>query len=213
MKKFLIAKTYILINLTVLFAISFPCTSKASHKRAGVGLMPDGFAPRPIASATEAADYVRNYIKALGVEGLHVSEVLEFSDKWFVYVDEDNSQMSAFCLEVSAGGKIEPKKFPAMEPEMMWNQKYGHNARPDESLIRTKLDLSQARSRAEKEIPKNLKLGHPKSYYGYYLFPLHEGDSYAGEAAVNGSDGKTKWARFPKMPLVKSFEDPASIRK
>ena len=168
--------------------------------RSAVGSLPAGFEKRAVTSVTDAADYAGTYIRALGLEDLGVTQVADVGIRYFVYVDEVASGRAAFSLDVSRAGEIEGRQFPAMEPEMMWNQKYGHRARERLSSIRTKMGLDEARILAAKSLQNepSLGLGSPREYYGYYLFPLRSGNRLIGEAAVNGADGTVVWARYPK---------------
>ena len=187
-----------LAALALTFCIAASCSrSDDFSAKPAVGTMPKGFAIHEIASPAAAAEYARSYARVLGLEGLTVYQVADLGSRFWVYVDEEKTGRGAFALEIRGNGEIASKSFPGMEPEMMWNQKYGHEARPDPSEIRMDVDVARARDLAQKGIPEGMALGNPKEYYGYYLFPLMEGGREVGEAAVNGANGAVAWGRWP----------------
>lgn len=170
--------------------------------RTRVGSVPEGFITRPIASAADAASYVEDYSRALGLDNIDVVRVLGFTGVYWVYAVEADTGRAAFALEVQANGEIASKRFPAMEPEMMWNQKYGHEARPDPADIEEKVSPEEAEALVQKTLPEaaQVRPGKPSDYYGYVLFPLCEGNRPVGEAAVNEVNRKVAWKRFPETP-------------
>lgn len=186
---------------TILFLTG--CNEGADFtRRTAVGTVPEGFRVRALASSGDVAAYTEAYIRALGLEGVRVARVVKVGNRYYVYTAETETNRGAFVLEVGTGGEIDVKRFPTMDPEMMWNQKYGHRARPKESAIHMKRTVQEATDLAEKAVAKEplLALGKPETYYGYYLFPLYEGTRLVGEAAVNAADGRVVWDRFLELP-------------
>ncbi|GAB6063390.1 hypothetical protein [Deferrisoma palaeochoriense] len=171
--------------------------------RAGVGLVPKEFRIRPVEGLDAVRGYAEEYIAALGLEGVRVHRVARSGDRYFAYVREADTGRGAFALEISADGRLGPKRFPGMDPEMMWNQKYGHRARRDPDLVRERLGPEEALSRARQAVPpdEGLRPGGWEWYYGYVLaFLFDEAGRWAGEAAVNTVNGEVVWARFPGGP-------------
>jgi hypothetical protein len=164
--------------------------------------MPEGFAARPVTSAADAAAYVDGYVRALGVEDVRAARVLGFGSTYWVYAAEVRTGHPAFSLTVGADGEIQIRKFPAMDPEMMWNQKYGHEARPNAELVDGETGAAGAAQRLRQALPADHKVepGKVSAYYGYFLFPLCEGDRLVGEGAVEAGGGKVVWKRFPEAP-------------
>ncbi|MBI5443563.1 MAG: hypothetical protein HY900_20435 [Deltaproteobacteria bacterium] len=190
-------------GLLVAGFLVFGCgTPPAALSRAQVGIMPEGFARRPVSSTADAAAYVDSYAEALGLKGVRAVRALGFSGSYWVYVAEEDTDRSAFSLEVRADGEITARRFPTMDPEMMWNQKYGHRARPDLSQIEEGLTLAKAANVAREALPKATEVGFGKgsAYYGYVLFPLCQGGRLVGEAAVNTANGEVVWKRLPEPP-------------
>lgn len=108
----------------------------------------------------------------------------------------------AFSLEVSSSGQVSARRFPAPEPELMWNQKYGHRARPRLSAIQETLAPADAETLLRQTLSQgeNLSVGKPTAYYGYVLFPLCGEGRQVGEAAVSSVDGRLVQALFPEPP-------------
>lgn len=175
----------------------------AFSPRTRIGIVPEGFAVRPVSSAAGAAAYVDDYVRALGLEGVRAVRALGFEGAYWVYVAESKTGRAAFSVAVRRDGAVSVRQFPAMEPEMMWNQKYGHEARPDPTEIEGGVTPTEAETAARRALPEgaDLRLGTPCAYYGYFLFPVCEGDRWVGEAAVNAVGGEVAWKRFPSPPL------------
>ncbi len=140
--------------------------------------------------------------RTLGVQDVRAVRVLAFESVYWVYVVETGTGRPAFSLAVDTDGDVKVREFPAMDPEMMWNQKYGHQARPNAEMIETDWGAAGAAERVRQALPTEgkLDLGKVSPYFGYFLFPLCEGDRQVGEAAVDAVQGKTVWKRFPEPP-------------
>ncbi len=206
-----------LVVVVSLLAVLLGSSAQASHARARVGIVPEGFEMRAVPDAAAAARYTRLYVAALGLKGLQVRRVAitRTEGYFYVYVAERSTGRGAFTLEITPQGRLSVRRFPSMDPEMMWNQKYGHRARRDLGMIRERLTPEQARARAAKAIPAStgLRLGSQEHYYGYLLvFLLDPGGRWVGEAAVNTVSGRVVWARFAggTPAVVPPSADPAS---
>ncbi len=79
----------------------------------------------PSASVTNidrAKTLAEQYASSQGLD-LHVKEIMEFSDHYYVIIQEDSSCVNAFEVLVDkATGRV----FLEPGPTMMWNTKYGH---------------------------------------------------------------------------------------
>jgi hypothetical protein len=128
-----------------------------------------------VVSPADATAYAEAYHRALGLSGVRAERVL--------------------------AGEIRIRRFTATEPEMMWNQKYGHRARPRLSAIQERVTPDQAGALAREALSEAAgRPGKPHAYYGYMLFPLCDDSGQVGEAAVNAADGTVAWSRFPEPP-------------
>lgn len=188
------------------FAAAFPAAgcsdSKTFPPRTRVGTVPKAFSARAVVSPADAAAYAESYNGALGIEGVRIERVLTFGDAYWVYLAEVGTGRGAFSLGVSPAGDLAARQFPAPDPELMWNQKYGHRARHRLSAIQENLSLEETESLLRLTLPgsEGIRPGEPTAYYGYALYPLCDDGHQVGEAAVNTADGKAVWDRFPERP-------------
>jgi len=201
----------VLLGCSLLLGLwGLACTEAPTFPpRTQVGSVPAGFPPRPVTSPADAAAYVEAYSQALGVEDVRVTRVLGFEGVYWVYVRERETGRPAFTLTVGVDGDIQVRKFPAMEPEMMWNQKYGHEARPNPAMMESRLDVAEATHQLRQALAAESKIqpGKAAAYYGYFLFPLCEEDRLVGEAAVDALRGEVVWKPFP-APLRSTWFAP-----
>ena len=188
-------------SIVVAGLLLFGCSEPtALPRRSEVGIMQERFSRRPVSSAADAAAYVGGYARTLGLDGVRAERALGFGNSYWVYAIEEGTGRAAFSLEVRANGEITARRFPTMDPEMMWNQKYGHRARPDPSMIEEKMTPAKAAEAAREALPKDtgVRLGKGSAYYGYVLFPLCEGGRLVGEAAGKATNGEAGWKRLPE---------------
>ncbi len=184
-------------------ALAAGCADPADFPpRTRIGTVPKGFAIRPVVSVADASSYAGEYLRAVGVEGVRVERALGFPEAYWAYATEVESGRGAFSLEVSSSGQVSARRFPSPEPELMWNQKYGHRARPRLSAIQETLAPAEAEARLREALPPGQGLGiaPPVAYYGYALFPLCGEAVQVGEGAVSTVDGRVVLALFPAPP-------------
>jgi len=200
------AMAFALVVLTALMA----CSPESQFGgRQEVGTVPSGFAEHAVGTPADAAAYVEGYAKALGLTGLVVSHVVSLPDRYLVYVAEQESGRAAFSLEISPQGAVKLNTFPAMQPEMMWNQKYGHEAPLRETEVEMDLSAEEAASRLRQAVAgeAGVEIGAGTSGYGYYRFPLVRAGQTVGDAVVNAVNGEIVWSLFPEPA---KFWGPAS---
>lgn len=97
------------------------------------GMMPRGFGPRPAPAAPaagaptlsvdQAVTRARQYLAQFQNPDLVPSEVIEFTNTFYVVVQERSAGKGAFGLLVD---RVTGNVGPEMGPPMMWNIKYGH---------------------------------------------------------------------------------------
>ncbi|MCR4403788.1 MAG: hypothetical protein NUW06_00550 [Candidatus Acetothermia bacterium] len=164
----------------------------------GMGWYP-GFVAQDMAQAAQAAQL---YVAAFwGEPDLAVKEVMEFSNQFYVQIEERSTGLGAMELLVERpSGLVHPEP----GPNMMWNLKYGHMARgmgmmgrwqgwqappagmplsPEqaEQLAQQYLDAYMPGAKVTEEITP---------FYGYYTLDLERAGRIFGMLSVNGFTGQ-----------------------
>ncbi len=139
----------------------------------------------------EASNLAKQYVSNYG-NNLQVSEVMEFTDNFYVVVKESNTGRGAFELLIDPyTGAI----YSEPGPNMMWNSKYspmGGMMGGFQSGDNT-LSLDQAVQGVQKYLDANLagaKISPDGiSFYGHYTFDYQINNKTAGMLSVNGVTG------------------------
>ncbi len=94
----------------------------------GPGMMGPGYGVNSPAGGSAnldaAAERVKEALRSRGSNDLAVEEVMEFTNHFYVLVEEKITGIGAFELIVERNGFMHPEP----GPNMMWNTKYGHMA-------------------------------------------------------------------------------------
>jgi hypothetical protein len=137
-------------------------------------------------SIDQAADAARKAIANYG-SNLVVSEVMEFSNNFYVAVKEADTGRGAFELLVQPYTGVVASE-PG--PNMMWNAKYGHMGGQGNNS----LTMDQARQQAQKaldaQVPNAQVQPDGIAFYGYYTFDYQLNGQIAGMLSVNGTTGQ-----------------------
>ncbi|MBC8387236.1 MAG: hypothetical protein ISS13_03550 [Actinobacteria bacterium] len=134
------------------------------------------------------------YLERNNLSNLEIVEIMEFSQNFYIEVEEKDTGIGAMELLVDkSSGAI----FPEYGPNVMWNLKYGmHSKIP---LSQGKIDMpigeSKAIELAERYLAKinlNEYAGdEAEKFYGYYtIHTLTDGDVITGMLSVNGYNGQ-----------------------
>jgi len=178
----------------------------------GWDYIPPG-AGKPL-SLEEAAVQAQKYLASWGNGGLQLSEVLEFSNHFYVEVAEKGTGRKAFELLLN---KYTGAAFPEPGPNMMWNLKYGAMAggmmggglyQPDQ-IPPMSITAARARELAQKALDaqgQGLSVEEgADQFYGYYtLHILKDGATY-GMLSVNGFTGQV-WQHTWHGKYIKTKE-------
>lgn len=166
-----------------------------------------GQAVTPVTTIDGAASRAREALA--GYPGdLAVTEVMEFSNHYYVLVKEKSTGRGALELIVERNGFVHPEP----GPNMMWNTKYGHMAgagwmgggRMGGGMMggpTTQPVTPQAQpitpDRAQQLAAQYLAQAFPGStleagtaFYGYFTFDFERGGKIAGMLSVNASTGQ-----------------------
>ncbi len=141
-------------------------------------------------SFNEVRDRVEGYLEKYGLTGLEITEIMEFSQNYYIEVIEEDTSIGAMELLLDKkSGAI----FPEYGPNMMWNQKYGMHAIGDNIKDMT-VDEEEAISLGQEYLDASGRdeyIGEEtERFYGYYT--IHTVDStgnISGMLSVNGYTG------------------------
>ncbi len=164
---------------------------------------------------SEATDQAGKYLQAWGNDSLMLSEIMEFSNHFYVEVSEKGTDRKAFELLLN---KYTGAVSPEPGPNMMWNLKYGpmvggmmgglyQSDRGDKMPI-TPAKAHELAQKALDSIGTGLKVEDgADQFYGYYtLHTLKDGKTF-GMLGVNGFTGQV-WLHswHGKFVDAKEFE-------
>jgi hypothetical protein len=130
------------------------------------------------------------YAASVGAN-LKVVEVMEFSNNFYVVVQETDSGKAAFELLVDPyTGSINPE----MGANRMWNQKYGMmglTSNPSPTNLITMTDAAaKAQAALDAQGSGAVVMPDGKDFYGYYSFDYEVNGTVAGMLSVNGDTGQ-----------------------
>lgn len=137
----------------------------------------------------QAEEIIERYVADLG-EDYTIEEIMEFSNHFYVIVQENSTGINAFELLLDRyTGRIgyEPG------PNMMWNQKYGHMARVSDPTASMPIDAQEASDYAQGWLDTNIlgaSVEEPKVFYGYYTMDVSKNGRIFGMLSVNGYSGE-----------------------
>ena len=139
-------------------------------------------------SVDEAKETVDQYIPSLG-SNLRVREIMEFSNHFYVMVQEKDTGINALELLVDKGtGKLsyEPG------PNMMWNTKYGHMGQRSDPTALMPVGENEALEHAQNWLDRNhpsARVEEAEKFYGYYTMDVSKDGNTYGMLSVNGYTG------------------------
>ncbi|MBI4277910.1 MAG: hypothetical protein HY660_05590, partial [Armatimonadetes bacterium] len=112
--------------LALASVLAFPLFAQPGWN--GYGWCPAGFAQGAPSSGPvtidSAVSRVKEGLAASGYTDLVPEEVMEFSNHFYVVVEEKSTRIGAMELIVERNGLVRPEP----GPNMMWNTRYGHMA-------------------------------------------------------------------------------------
>jgi len=142
-----------------------------------------------VSDIEQAEDIVEKYLVALGND-FEIEEIMEFSNHFYIIIQEESTGINAFELLVDRyTGSIsyEPG------PNMMWNQKYGHMGRVNNSNASMPINSQQASIYAQEWLDRNYQstsVEELKIFYGYYTVDASRDGRIFGMLSVNGFTGE-----------------------
>lgn len=183
MKSVLKWTALVLIAALAGLALAYAYTGAVSARRRNAGISMD-----------QAAELARQSIGANENPQLVLTEVMEFTENFYVEVEEQNTGIHAFELLVDRDtGAV----YPEPGPNMMWNTRYGHMGgmmgsgwRQDGPMA---VDADQAMAMAQKWLdrymPGTSVSDTADAFYGYYTIHILKNGQVYGMLSVNGYTG------------------------
>lgn len=131
--------------------------------------------------------YIRNYN-----EKLEIADIFTYSNSeyYFSIVESDTGRGAVELLVNPITGNV----IPEYGPNMMWNEKYGMMGSLFSADGKDKLDIADAKKRADKYLAKiDGKLtveDEAHEFYGYFTFHILNDNVTAGMLSVNSNSGQ-----------------------
>jgi hypothetical protein len=143
-------------------------------------------------SVDQAKQLADQYVGARS--DLRIKEIMEFSNNFYIIVQESNTGINAFELLVD---RYSGRVMPEYGPNMMWNTKYGMMQGMMGRSQRTPtanmpIDAQNASEYAQKWLDANnpsAKVEEPETFYGYYTIDVSKDANTYGMLSVNGYSG------------------------
>lgn len=142
----------------------------------------------------EVKNLAGKYLEENNLSNLEISEIMEFSQNFYIEILEKDTGIGAMELLVDkSSGAI----FPEYGPNMMWNLKYGMHSRMSLSRSSTNMPIEEdeALDIAGKYLAK-LNTGESAGsdivkFYGYYTIHTEaENGEVSGMLSINGFTGQ-----------------------
>jgi len=144
-------------------------------------------------SFQEVKDSSDAYLSSYGLKNLKITEIMEFSNNFYIEVVEEDTGIGALELLLD---KSDGSIFPEYGPNMMWNLKYGMHSRMDISSnnLLMPIDEKKAIAIADRYLTK-MNTGEiaeeAERYYGYYtIHTVTKDGEISGMLSVNGFTGQ-----------------------
>jgi len=142
----------------------------------------------------EVESLTEKYLDENNLSNLEISEIMEFSQNFYIELIEKDTAIGAMELLVDKSSGV---IFPEYGPNMMWNLKYGMHSRIplSQSSIDMPIDEDEALDIAGKYMAK-INTGESagneaEKFYGYYTIHTEtENGEVAGMLSVNGYTGQ-----------------------
>ncbi len=138
----------------------------------------------------EQAKALTNQYLTGASSNLKIKEIMEFSNNFYVRVQEKSNGTNAFELLID---RYTGRVMPESGPNMMWNTKYGmmgtSGGTPTAGMPVSAQNASQyAQGWLDLNNP-GAKVEDPNTFYGYYTIDVSKDGSTYGMLSVNGYTG------------------------
>jgi len=153
----------------------------------------------------QALELVKKFLASLNNPDLAVTEIMEFTNHFYIEIFEKSTGIHAFELLMD---KYDGAIYPEPGPNMMWNTKYGDIMRriggmgwmggmmisfqgtpTAEMPVTAKQAVKYAQEFLRANIPGSVA-GEIATFYGYYTLHVLKNDKIYGMLSVNGYSGQ-----------------------
>jgi hypothetical protein len=147
-------------------------------------------------SIANAKDIAQKYVTSIGNSNLEVKQVEEYTNNFYVQVNDKTTGNGAFELLIN---KYTGSIYPEMGPNMMWNTQYGMmrsgilDGIYGTSTTTLPVTASQATTEAQQYLTTYLPgttTGDIATFSGYYTIEIVNGTTPYGMLSVNGYNGQ-----------------------
>ena len=162
-----------------------------------ISLSPLPYSTTKVDSFEQAKALANQYLTGVSSD-LKVKEIMEFSNNFYVRVEERSTGINAFELLVD---RYTGRAMPEPGPNMMWNTKYGMMSGMMGGMMGTSrgtaaADMPVTAQNASRYAQEWLDLNNPgakvedpDTFYGYYTIDVSKDGSPYGMLSVNGYTG------------------------
>ena len=143
-----------------------------------------------------AKTIAQNYVASIGNPDLTVKQIEEYTNNFYVQVNEQSTGNGAFELLIN---KYTGSIYPEMGPNMMWNTKYGMMrsgilggiyGTPTTTLPVTGIEATTNAQQYLTSYLPGITTGDITTFYGYYTIEAINGTTTFGMLSVNGYTGQ-----------------------
>ena len=143
----------------------------------------------PVSSVGQAKTLADQYASSQGSD-LRVREIMEFSNHYYVRIQEKSTDINAFEILVDKGaGRV----FLEPGPSMVWNTKYGHMRWSRNPTATMPVSSEQAQRNAQQWLDAyypGAMAEEAETFYGYYTIDFSRNNQTIGMLSVNGYSGE-----------------------
>jgi hypothetical protein len=154
-----------------------------------ISLSPLLYSTTKVDSFEQAKALANQYLTGASSD-LKIKEIMEFSNNFYVRVEERSTGINAFELLVD---RYTGRVMPEPGPNMMWNTKYGMmGTNRGTAAADMPVSAQNASQYAQEWLDLNnpgAKVEDPDTVYGYYTIDVSKDGSTYGMLSVNGYTG------------------------
>ena len=147
-------------------------------------------------TSEQAVEAARQYLTGYENPDLILTEIMEFTDNFYVEVEENGADVRTFELLIDRYTGV---VYPEPGPNMMWNTKYGHMGgmmsgwrswQGELMPVTSEQALDLAQEWLDQYIPGTSTAEDADAFFGYYTIHVLKDARVYGMLSVNGNTGE-----------------------